>query len=76
MKPLRDLILITLDDKEQQTESGLFITKSWEDAVNTATVDEVGPEVTAVKKGDHVTINPYAVLNGRFIKEKDIIARG
>jgi co-chaperonin GroES (HSP10) len=76
MQPMRDLVLITLDDKETKTESGLFITKSWEDAVNTATVDEVGPDVQMVKKGDHVTINPYAVLNGRFIKEKDIIARG
>lgn len=80
IKPLRDLVLIELDQREQKTGAGIFIQKAWEDAVNSATVVEVGPEVTSCKKGDRIMINPYAYIdlngmeNTKLIRQEDILA--
>lgn len=78
IKPLRDLLLIQLDEPKKQSESGIFITKAWEDAISSCTVLEVGPAVKTVKKGDHIHINPYAYLDItdselKIIQEGDVL---
>ena len=79
---MRDLVLLTIDERKTQTESGLFLAeKAWEDAITTGTVEAIGDDVTHVKVGEKVRFNPYATHpaleeNQRFIKEKDILAHG
>lgn len=89
MKPLKDLIVIKLDEKptERKSSAGLFLPQEkWEKPRNIATVVEVGPDVnkgvqsTAVMitEGKRVVFNPYAVLdtdeeNTKLIREKDLL---
>lgn len=78
IKPLRNLLLIELDKPEDQNDAGIFMTKSWEDAITSATVLDVGPEVKDLKKGDRVHINPYAYIDltkseYKLIQEGDIL---
>ena len=79
MKPLRDLVYMELDEREEQ-QNGIFITKSWEDTIVTGTVKAIGPDVKSVKVGDHVMFNPYAYLditdnaNHKLIPESDILS--
>lgn len=77
MQPLRDLLLITLDEKEKKKGS-LYIVEAWESAADQATVDAVGKEVKDVKVGDRIKFNPYAALSApeetqRLIREKDVL---
>lgn len=78
MQPLRDLLLIELDEIPETTTSGIFMKKAWETPMNIATVLEVGPD-TKTKKGTRVVINPYATLETtekrtKFIREKDVLS--
>ncbi len=78
IKPLRDLILIQIDEPIKQSKTGIFLAKAWEDAVNTATVQEIGPEVTVCEKGQRILINPYAYIDItgttlKLIKEVDVL---
>lgn len=76
-KPLRDLLLIELDQPEEQN-NGIFISKSWQDAITSATVLAVGKEVKDIKKGERIHINPYAYIDltgteHKLIKEGDVL---
>lgn len=76
-KPLRDLLLIKLDEKEEQT-NGIFIAKAWEDPITSATVLAVGKGVKDIKEGERVHINPYAYIDltgttDKLIKEGDVL---
>lgn len=78
IKPLRDLLLIRIEEKSEQTASGLFLApEKWEKPRNVAEVLAVGPEVE-LKVGTTVVINPYAVIDTqvkeeKLIREKDIL---
>lgn len=80
MKPLRDIVYMKLDEREEKTNTGIFITKSWEDTIVTGTVVAVGSDVKSVKAGDHVMFNPYAYLDivndpaHKLIPESDILS--
>lgn len=79
MQPLRDLLVIRIQEKPKTTKSGLFLSEEkWAKPENTAEVLEVGNEVKSVQKGDMVVINPYAVIDTaekevKIIKEEDIL---
>lgn len=80
MQPLRDLLLIKLDEKQEKTAAGLLIQEAWKGPVSSATIENVGPEANNFKKGDRVIINPYAVIDlpetaDKLIKEGDILCR-
>lgn len=77
IKPLRDLVLIELDQPEKETITGILLNKAWEDAVSSATVLDAGPDAS-LKKNDRVHINPYAYIDitgseFKLIKEGDIL---
>lgn len=86
IKPLNNMLLIKLFENENKTASGLIFKEAWETARNKAEVLEVGAEVTTLKKGDKVIINPYAMHDvsanvpgaqkeeNFLIREKDVIA--
>ena len=81
-KPLRDFIVIKLQKvDEKKTASGIFIPENaWHDHEPLAEIISIGSEVTLVKEGETVLVNPYAVLDIpneediKIIKECDIIA--
>lgn len=82
IKPLRDLLLIKLDEIAKQTKTGLYVEHGWEKTQSTATILAVGNDVKNFKKGDRVMINPYALLDVdsdgetyQFLREGDILAR-
>ena len=81
IKPLRDLLLIQLDEVERQTDSGIMLMYGWERTQNTATILAVGDKVTRTKVGDRVIVNPYAILDAtheggllQFMREGDVLA--
>jgi co-chaperonin GroES (HSP10) len=80
MQVLGNRVLIRLDEPETQTKSGIILApKQWEDAKDMGVVEEVGREVTSVKAGDRVLINPYVVHETReknvvFVREDDVLS--
>lgn len=80
MKPLKDLLLIKLDKRQEQTASGIYFKEAWESAINSGTIEDGGPDST-IAVGTRVVVNPYALLDcGKhkegiyLIKEADVIA--
>lgn len=78
IQPLRDLMVIVLDEPRKTTASGIFMAKAWEDAVNTAHIVAVGPDVKQCRIGEHILINPYAYIDltgisEKLIKEGDVL---
>lgn len=79
MQPLKDRVLLRLEEGEKQTKSGILITKAWEDAKNIGIIEAVGPDVTLVEVTNRVLINPYAVMETPdkelvFVREDDILS--
>ena len=83
IKPMRDLLLITINkQKEKKTKSGILLAEKWESSERSAKVEAVGPQVTDFLVGEQVVINPYAVIEAGvgeeklcFIKQADILAK-
>ena len=83
MKPMRDLIVMTVnpEPKEKQTESGLFLqAPKWAKPQNIGLCEQVGPDVTTVEVGHYYLINPYSVIdtedkNIKIIREKDVLCQ-
>lgn len=81
-KPLRDFIIIKLQKvDEKKNASGIFLPENaWHDHEPLAEIISVGPDVTTIKVGESVLVNPYAILDIpneediKIIKECDIIA--
>jgi co-chaperonin GroES (HSP10) len=80
MKPLKDLILIEMQDQAKEKKVGnLWVQPpKWAKPTNVGTVLQKGPEVTSVAEGDSVLINPYAVLDTeekfiKLVREKDVL---
>ncbi len=83
MEPLRDLIVIELneEEKEKQMSNGLFLQPpKWAKPQDVAKVIAKGPDVSSVAVDDYVLIDPYAYKdteekNIKVIKEKNILCR-
>lgn len=60
MQLLRNVILVTLDAPETTTKSGLHFVEKDSQAPLTGVVTHIGPKVTELVVGDHVTFNRYA----------------
>jgi co-chaperonin GroES (HSP10) len=58
-KPLRDWILLP-DPRKTKTESGIILDETTANKLTTNILEvlDVGPEVTRVKKGDTVMVDP------------------
>lgn len=78
MKPLRNLVLIKVDEVKTKTDSGLYIQEDWKSLPLTGEVMEVGPQVAVVKKGDNVSFERYSSVilpdNQRLCQEGHIFA--
>lgn len=80
MQPLRDSILIRPDEPRTKTASGILIKEDWETKSPTGTVEEIGDEVTQVKKDDRVVFMRYGSVKTpddklRLIQESHILAK-
>lgn len=74
-KPLRDLVIITINDKT--SEAGIIISDELEEF---GTVEAIGEEVKNVAIGDKVYYNKFAgtILEDkhrRILEEKDLLAK-
>lgn len=83
VKPIGDRVLLTIEEVEEKTKSGLFIPQTAQEKTQTGVVVEVGDDKDAitVKKGDKVMYDKYAgttiELHGKdhlIIKMADVIA--
>lgn len=78
MKPLRDLVLIKVDEVKKKTESGILIQENWKSLPLTGEVLATGPLVAVVKKGDRVSFERFSSVilpdDQRLCKEGHIFA--
>ena len=83
VKPIGDRVLLSIEEGEEKTSSGLFIPQTAQEKTQTGKVVEVGDDddVITVKKGDKVMYDKYAgttiEIDGKdhlIIKMPDIIA--
>ncbi|TVQ23452.1 MAG: co-chaperone GroES [Spirochaetaceae bacterium] len=83
VKPIGDRVLLSVQQVEEKTSSGLFIPQTAQEKTQTGTIVAVGDdkEVITVKKGDKVMYDKYAgtsiEIDGKdhlIIKMQDIIA--
>ncbi len=83
VKPIGDRVLLSIEQGEEKTKSGLFIPQTAQEKTQTGVVVAVGDDKDAitVKKGDRVMYDKYAgttiELDGKdhlIIKMPDIIA--
>lgn len=80
IKPLADRVVAKKDAATSTTTSGILLGEAKEKP-NTAVVESVGPDVKAVKKGDHIIYREYSTTEVKYdntdyliIKEEDILA--
>lgn len=80
IKPLADRVVAKKDAATSTTTSGILLGEAKEKP-NTAIVESVGPDVKAVKKGDHIIYREYSTTEVKYdntdyliIKEEDILA--
>ena len=83
VKPIGDRVLLSIEEGEEKTKSGLFIPQTAQEKTQTGVVVAIGDDEEAikVKTGDRVMYDKYAgttiELNGKdhlIIKMPDIIA--
>ena len=83
VKPIGDRVLLSIEEGEEKTKSGLFIPQTAQEKTQTGVVVEVGDDKDAitVKKGDKVMYDKYAGTNIQIdgkdhliIKMPDIVA--
>lgn len=61
LKPLRDRVIVDMEQKEETTESGLVVPEAAKDDPNEGRVQAVGSDVTTVQVGDIVIVPKYLV---------------
>ena len=83
VKPIGDRVLLSVQQGEEKTSSGLFIPQTAQEKTQTGTIVAVGDDkdVIKVKKGDKVMYDKYAgtsvEIDGKdhlIIKMQDVIA--
>lgn len=80
IKPLADRVVAKKEAAPEKTASGILLGEAKEKP-NYATVESVGPDVKAVKKGDRILFREYSAtevtVDGTdylVVKEEDILA--
>jgi chaperonin GroES len=80
IKPLADRVVATKEEARAMTASGILLGEAKEKP-SYATVQSVGPDVKAVKKGDKIIFREYSATEIKVegadylvIKEEDILA--
>ena len=66
--PLRDMVLVRIDDRTEMTSGGIVVPHVARDLPNTAVVVAVGPKCTACAVGDHVLLEKYAHGDREFLR--------
>ena len=80
LKPLKDRIVAKVEKPLEKTASGILLGEAKEKPAY-AVVESVGPEVTAVKKGDKIIYKEYSTTEVKvdnieyiILKEEDVLA--
>lgn len=80
IKPLADRVVAKKDAATSTTASGILLGEAKEKP-NTATIESVGPDVKALKKGDRIIYREYSATELKYegkdyliIKEEDVLA--
>jgi co-chaperonin GroES (HSP10) len=79
MKPLRDLVLIEMEEVEQVKKGGmLYAAPKWPVPENIGKVVAIGEHVSNIKVGERYIVQHYALIDTqekqvKLIKEKDIL---
>lgn len=71
LKPLRDKIVAIKEEPIKKTSSGILLGEAKESPAY-ATVEAVGPEVKAIKKGDKIVFKEFSTTNIK-VDDKDYI---
>lgn len=82
MKPMRDLIVIEMNQEpKEQVKGGLiFQAPKWAKPTNIGKVVEIGPKVQSAEVGKYYLINPYSVIDTedkatKLVREEDILCQ-
>lgn len=80
LKPLKDRVVAVVEKPLEKTKSGILLGEAKEKPAY-AVVESVGPDVTAVKKGDKIIYKEYSTTNIKvddvdyiILKEEDVLA--
>ena len=80
LKPLKDRIIAVVEKPLEKTKSGILLGEAKEKPAY-AVVESVGPEVSAVKKGDKIVYKEYSTTEIKIndvdyiiLKEEDVLA--
>ena len=80
LKPLKDRVVAKIEKPAEKTAAGILLGEAKEKPAY-AVVEAVGPEVTAVKKGDRIVYKEYSTTEVKveekdyiILKEEDILA--
>ena len=81
IKPLGDRVVAVREAAQDKTASGLYLPDNAKEKPVLASVEAVGPEVKAIKKGDRILYKEYATTEIKIdgteyliVKEEDILA--
>lgn len=81
IKPLADRVVATREEAATQTASGLYLPDTAKEKPVLAVVQEVGPDVKNLKKGDKIVYKEYSTTEIKIndveyliIKEEDVLA--
>ena len=62
IKPIKDRIFIRLEPDKETTEGGIIIVDDYHKNRNIGTIEEIGPNVRSVQKGNKVLFYPFDEL--------------
>ncbi len=62
VKPIKDRIFIRLEPDKEKTEGGIIIVDDYHKNRNIGTIEEIGPDVRSVLKGEKVLFHPFDEL--------------
>jgi chaperonin GroES len=81
IKPLADRVVAVREVAPTKTASGLYLPDNAKEKPVMATVQAVGPDVKAIKKGDRILYKEYSTTEIKIdsteyliVKEEDILA--
>ena len=61
MQPLRDLVVVNMDESHASTSSGIVLPhdEHWEDHESTGVIEASGPDCVLLAPGDRVVLKKY-----------------
>ncbi|HHT38884.1 MAG: co-chaperone GroES [Acholeplasmatales bacterium] len=75
IKPLKDYVVLLPEKEETKTESGIILTTDEKDKQSLGIVNNVGPEVKDLKKGDKVIYESYQGTKAKLKGEEYLIIK-